>query len=127
MSRLVQIIASADPETRNRSLDAFCRTASLAELSAECEHLDTFRRHSDNLYERVRALFFLYAIHRFHLPLKAGPGSGTIPFEGYEGLLKRRFEEALDVSIGDEESEACATVRDALDLLRRKTGASEKR
>ncbi len=97
MSRLVQIIASADPETRNRSLDAFCRTASLAELSAECEHLDTFRRHSDNLYERVRALFFLYAIHRFHLPLKAGPGSGTIPFEGYEGLLKRRFEEALDI------------------------------
>ncbi len=32
----------------------------------------TLRRQSDNLYERVRALFFLYAIHRFHLPRKAG-------------------------------------------------------
>ena len=34
--------------------------------------LDAFRRTSDNLYERVRALFFLYAIHRFHLPRQAG-------------------------------------------------------
>ena len=39
---------------------------------AACAELDAFRRRSDNLYERVRALFFLYAIHRFHLPLKPG-------------------------------------------------------
>ena len=38
------------------------------ELLAECQALDRFRRSSDNLYERVRALFFLYAIHRFHIP-----------------------------------------------------------
>ena len=30
--------------------------------------LDAFRRCAENLYERVRTLFFLYAIHRFHLP-----------------------------------------------------------
>jgi hypothetical protein len=97
MSRLVEIITSADPETRNLSLDAFGRCASMAELVAECEQLDSFRRHSDNLYERVRALFFLYAVHRFHIPLKTAPGSATIPFAGYESLLKRRFEEALDI------------------------------
>ena len=57
---------------RNHSLDAFCRAASLPELLAECADLEAFRRASDNLYERVRALFFLYAIHRFHLPAKAG-------------------------------------------------------
>jgi hypothetical protein len=47
----------------------------------ECEDLDGFRRRSENLYERVRALFFLYSIHRFHLPLRRlsfsiGPNRG---------------------------------------------------
>jgi hypothetical protein len=97
MSRLIEIITSADPETRNLSLDGFGRTASLSELLAECEQLDRFRRHSDNLYERVRALFFLYAIHRFHIPLKTEPRRALIPFEGYEGLLKRRFQESLEI------------------------------
>jgi len=32
--------------------------------------LDGFRRTSDNLYERVRAIFFLAAIYRYHLPEK---------------------------------------------------------
>ena len=45
-------------------------TASAEALLAECAALDAFRRQSDNLYERVRALFFLYAIYRFHLPGK---------------------------------------------------------
>ena len=71
MSELVRIITAADPEVRNRSLDAFCRGATQAQLLAECAALDAFRRASDNLYERVRALFFLYAIHRFHLPQHA--------------------------------------------------------
>ena len=46
----------------------------------------------------MRALFFLYAIHRFHLPLKRGIGQrGLIPYEGYLHLLNRRFEEAIEV------------------------------
>jgi acyl carrier protein len=36
--------------------------------------------------------------------------------------LAMRFEEALDISIGDDESEACETVRDALDLIQTKVG-----
>jgi hypothetical protein len=97
MSELYQIITASDSKIRNRSLDAFCRSASLEELMAECEALDRFRRESDNLYERVRALFFLYALHRFHLPSKSGVGTtGLIPFEGYSHLLRRRFEEAID-------------------------------
>ncbi len=35
-----------------------------------------------------------------------------------------QFEEALNISIDDDESEACATVRDALELLHRKTALS---
>ena len=95
---LIEIITSRDDAVRNRSLDEICRAATFPALLAECAALDAFRRQSDNLYERVRALFFLYAIHRFHLPeraeLKAG---GQIPFHGYEQLLQRRFEEAIEI------------------------------
>jgi len=96
MSRLVSIITAADPATRDQSLDAFCRQAPLDALLAEASALDQFRRQSDNLYERVRALFFLYAMYRFHLPEKL-TSAGLMPFAGYEHLLNRRFEEAIDV------------------------------
>jgi hypothetical protein len=97
-TRLVQIITAADAATRNRSLEAFCRPASAAQLLEQCADLDDFRHASPNLYERVRALFFLYAIHRFYLPLKPDlAAAGLLPFKGYEHLLHRRFEEAIDV------------------------------
>lgn len=97
MSFLIEIITSTDPEIRNHPLDAYCRTASQEQLLAECADLEAFRRQSDNLYERVRALFFLYAVHRFHLPLKEGMDQGgIIPFDGYMHLLNRRYQEAID-------------------------------
>jgi hypothetical protein len=96
--KLTRIITASDPDLRNQSLDAVCRPASLADLQDECAELDDFRRRSQNLYERVRALFFLYAIHRFHLPQKAGIlKKGLVPFEGYVHVLQRRFEEAIEV------------------------------
>ncbi|HKQ39388.1 MAG TPA: UTP--glucose-1-phosphate uridylyltransferase [Verrucomicrobiae bacterium] len=94
---LIKIITSPDPAIRNQSIEPFCARATLDELLKVCRELDTFRRESDNLYQRVRALFFLYAIHRFYLPVKSGMKSkGTLPFEGYTHLLQRRFEEAID-------------------------------
>ncbi|MEO8367589.1 MAG: UTP--glucose-1-phosphate uridylyltransferase [Candidatus Solibacter sp.] len=97
MSLLTDVITAAG-EARDQSLDALCRDLSLDELLAECQALDRFRRASDNLYERVRALFFLYAIHRFHIPLRpAAAAPAAIPFAGYNNLLKRRFEEAIDL------------------------------
>ena len=95
---LLDLITSPDAAVRDCSLDDVCAAASLDELLAECDALDAFRRTSQNLYERVRALFFLYAIHRFHLPTRAElTTSGLIPFPGYEHLLERRFEEAIEV------------------------------
>src|SRR5690606_2942892 len=95
---LVRIITAADPAERNRSLEAFCRDASIAQLLDECAALEAFRHQSPHLYERVRACMFLYAIHRFHLPAKPGyPVHGRIPFEGYLHLLERRFEEAISL------------------------------
>jgi len=118
-SPLIEIITSADPAVRNQPLDAACRGASARELLAACAELDDFRRNRDNLYERVRALFFLYAIHRFHLPAKLPPGGNSlIPYKGFEHLLQRRFEEALeqflsvqrDAGPGDAISSALAAV-----------------
>ncbi|NLC56131.1 MAG: hypothetical protein GX774_04775 [Armatimonadetes bacterium] len=106
MGELVRIITATDPEVRNRSLDAFCRGASLAALLEECAELDAFRRRSSNLYAHVRALFFLYAIHRFHLPGKEGIADcGRVPFAGYTHLLERRFEEAIDAFLAVQESD----------------------
>ncbi len=97
-SALIAVIRATEPELRNRSLEQFCRTANLPTLLAECAALDSFRRESQNLYERVRALFFLYALHRFHLPEHAAlHRRGLIPYDGYGHLLNRRFEEAIDV------------------------------
>ncbi len=96
MSTLAGIITATDQDKRNRSLEGFARSASTEALLHECEALDRLRRENDNLYERVRALLFLHAIHRFHLPDKPGYAArGMIPFDGYEDLLNRRFEEAI--------------------------------
>lgn len=100
MGELTRIITATDSATRDRSLEAFCREASFDQLLAECAALDRFRRTSDNLYERVRALFFLYAIHRFHLPRTPElRKQGKLPFQAYAALLRRRFEEALDLCL----------------------------
>jgi hypothetical protein len=95
---LVGIITASDPAIRNRSLDAYARSANLSELLDECRELDTLRQRSANLYERVRACFFLYALNRFHIPLKTDlQGRALVPFAGYDLLLRRRFEEAIGV------------------------------
>jgi hypothetical protein len=95
---LIAIITADDPQVRDQSLDAWCQTATLPHLLAACAELEHFRRESDNLYQRVRACFFLYAVYRFHLPARPEfPRTGKIPYGGYVHLLQRRFEEAIDV------------------------------
>ena len=99
--KLLSIILSEDPALRDVPLEGVCQTVSPEQLLAECADLDSFRRTSDNLYQRVRALFFLYAIHRFLLPSKLDSSTKSfVPFEGYNHLLARRFDEAIDVFLG---------------------------
>ncbi|MDY3552135.1 UTP--glucose-1-phosphate uridylyltransferase [Gemmata sp. JC717] len=93
---LSDLITSADPAVRNTPLAAACRALGYRELLAERDALDRFRRDRENLYERVRALFFLYAIDRFHLPARAElPAAGRVPYAGVERLMGRRFDEAV--------------------------------
>ena len=96
MSELINIITSAEPAVKNKSLDDFCKNASLETLLEQTYSLENFRKQETNLYYRVRALFFLYAIHRFYIPIQHKVSTlGLIPYEAYEHLLKRRFEEAI--------------------------------
>ncbi|TWT53509.1 UTP--glucose-1-phosphate uridylyltransferase [Rubripirellula amarantea] len=98
MSRLIDIIKSPDDAIRNQSLESVCAGASLKTLLDHISVLDSFRRSEPNLYHRVRALFFLSAIFRYHLPERLDHShGGLIPYAGYEHLLSRRFLEAIDV------------------------------
>ncbi len=106
MNCLIEIIISDDDQTRNRSLESVCGDATIDQLLSHVEALDQFRRGADNLYHRVRALFFLAAIYRYYLPQRLGPTqSGLIPYSGYEHLLSRRFVEAIDTFLKAQSSE----------------------
>ncbi len=95
--QLITLITSSEEAIRNQALDACCESLSTAELLHECAELDAFRQQSDNLYESVRALFFLSNIHRFHLPERPEvKAAGHVPFDGYVHLLERRFPEAIE-------------------------------
>ncbi len=101
---LVDIITATESDLRDAALDRWCAGRSLEQLLNQCGELDRFRRDQENLYERVRALFFLYSIYRFHLPGRLqGREVGNIPFRGFESLLQRRFHEAIDEFLAEQE------------------------
>lgn len=91
---LMDIIQSSDEMIRHISLAEWCQQATTECLMVEVDALDSFVRTSDNLYEKVRALFFLYSIHRFHF--QDFSSTGTIPYKGYKHLLDREFTAAID-------------------------------
>jgi len=97
-SELLRTITSDDPAIRDRSLEELCADLDLAALVAATSELDAFRRTAANLYQRVRALFFLASIHRYGLPPRLeGRRVGLIPHSGFEHFAERRFEESIDV------------------------------
>ena len=88
----------AEDARRDVPLDEALAGLDLPALWETAEQLDAFQRSGVNLYQRVRGLFFLHALHRYHLPnCKALPVEGRIPYEAVRLLHKRRFEEAMDL------------------------------
>lgn len=108
---LVDIIVAKD-ERRHICLAKYCSNSPTEALLEQCEELDTFARTSENLYEKVRALFFLYAIHRFHL--SDLPPMGDIPYEGYKNLLDREFTSAIDVFLAVHQKQPSKAISSAL-------------
>jgi len=97
--RVTDIIESESPETRDLSIESWCAGRPAAELLAACAELEGYRRQQPNLYRRVRALFFLAAIHRYHLPTRPElRRTGLVPYDGFTRMLERRFEEAISGS-----------------------------
>ena len=90
-----------------------CRAANQHELESMAEALESYRQHTENFYHRVRAIFFLEAIHRYFLPPHyPADSSGLIPYEGHQLALARRFEEAIAVYLNHRATQGSS---DALD------------
>ena len=102
---LVSIITSPDPKLRNQSLADACRELSQDDLLAQAQRLETFRHREDSLYLKVRALFFLQSIHRYHLPSRDGfKDQAKLSHKAHEFMLERRFEEAIQALLSEMES-----------------------
>ncbi|AHM60321.1 UTP--glucose-1-phosphate uridylyltransferase [Flammeovirgaceae bacterium 311] len=96
MNPFIETITSADIATRNRSFFEISRQLTAKELLGQLRELDDFRKATPNLYDKVRAILFLYAGFRFFLMEAAEvPATGKIAYAGFEDLLARRFEHAI--------------------------------
>ncbi len=98
---LIETIQSDDPSIRDRSVHDLIAGAPVADVLDACAALEEYRQVSENLYERVRASMFLHAIYRY--TLQEAPGlrsTGHIPFDGFQDLMQRRFEQAIASFLG---------------------------
>lgn len=96
MNLFIETITSAEPSKRNRSFFEISRKMTAKELWKELRDLDEFRKTTTSLYDKVRAILFLYAGCRFFLmENKETPAVGNISYAGFEDLLARRFEHAI--------------------------------
>ncbi|MBE7171086.1 MAG: UTP--glucose-1-phosphate uridylyltransferase [Williamsia sp.] len=102
MNPFIETITSTDPHKRNQSFFALSRSQSPEQLQKALHELDAFRKSTTSLYDKVRAILFLYAGFRFFLQENgATPSIGKIPYAGFHDLLSRRFEQAIDTFFDD--------------------------
>ncbi|TDH24569.1 UTP--glucose-1-phosphate uridylyltransferase [Segetibacter sp. 3557_3] len=96
MNVFIETITAVDTSKRNRSFFELSKTLTPKALFAALVELDAFRKSTPNLYDKVRAILFLYAGFRFFLQEDGStPAAGKIPYAGFEDLLARRFEHAI--------------------------------
>jgi len=83
-------------QNRDQDFLSLCDGLTPSALRSAATELELFRRSADNLYERVRASLFLYALHRFVFAESgAFNPTGHVPFDAHAAMLDRRFEEAI--------------------------------
>jgi hypothetical protein len=98
MNIFIETITTTDPQKRDRSFFDMSREVPAAQLQADLLELDAFRKKTPSLYDKVRAILFLHAGYRFFLMENgATPTTGHVPYEGFNDLLSRRFEQAIDL------------------------------
>lgn len=95
-NELIETIVSKDEVIRNRTLEDLLDGKSLQDLLRVASGLETFRRKTTNLYHRVRAGFFAFAVYRFYLlDHPALPAFGRLPPAAARHTLSGRWEEAI--------------------------------
>lgn len=106
MHPLLEIIREDDAAIRDQSVDTWCTAQSFDTLIEATHTLEAYRRSESNLYQRVRALFFLHTLHRYHLPQRAElGGSGQVPYRAFQHLWDRRFEETIGVLLAEQSTQ----------------------
>lgn len=102
MNVFIETITSGNTAKRNVSFFEISRQLSAKELLKALRELDSFRKSTPNLYDKVRAILFLYAGFRFFLmEHKEIPRTGKISYAGFEDLLARRFEHAITTFLNE--------------------------
>ncbi len=101
MNPFIETILAETAPRRDRSFESLCAGRSHADLLRCAGELESFRQTAGNLYHRVRAIVFLYAIHRFRVSDDGAiPPTGTIPLSAHADFQNRRYEEALSTLNG---------------------------
>ncbi|RYY13791.1 MAG: hypothetical protein EOO36_15265, partial [Cytophagaceae bacterium] len=67
MNILIETITATDPAKRDRSFYELAKALSAKDLLKSLRELDDFRKATPSLYDKVRAILFLYAGFRFFL------------------------------------------------------------
>jgi len=97
-NELIETIVTEDNSLRNRSINYLLQNKNKDELLRFAEELEAFRKDSSNLYHKVRASLFLFAIYRFYLQeSKEIKPCGRIPFEGIKAVRHKNFEESIAI------------------------------
>jgi hypothetical protein len=109
-SPFIESLLAADPEQFDRPVEAICAERGLDQLLDDCAELEAFWQATDNLYLRVRALAYLYHLHRFALPALVETATESmdparaaelapcpIPLEAHRALQARNFAEAIEL------------------------------
>lgn len=115
-SPFIETLLSDEPSRFDRPIEDLCADRDLEGILSDCAALEDFRRETANLYLRVRALIFLYHLHRFVLPglvessemldTRVSPGTldpRPIPLHAHRALQARNFTEAIDLLLAEGE------------------------
>jgi hypothetical protein len=99
---LLEAVHSRSTTDQVGLLDEFAAGADLDEMAAGARQLYEFSADTQqNVYARVRALFWAHALYRYHLPRSVnGASAGLIPYAGQTLLLSRRYVGAMESFLG---------------------------
>jgi hypothetical protein len=108
-SPFIESLLATEAEAFDRPIEQLCGNRTPPELLQDCAALEAFWQATGNLYLRVRALAYLYYLHRFTLPALVEADAAAaqwppellapcpIPLAAHRALQSRNFAEAIEL------------------------------